>query len=249
LRARPSPSQIRLAPPRSRLGSCSIHHHHERSSDSESQILSPPWAFKSARHHQGRTLPIIVGGTKSHYIAVEGANLKVFVFYMVNTKWYCVNFSWVGGGGGGAIAQEGPPVTTTTSPGWLREAAPRERPRRPRAASRTRCRLCGDQRRGRAWGVGARPGGVTLSPPDAQPHPCPASTGTLLRGWRLGLGKQFREWTTPQDIARMSVLRERVSFLSSHATLIAGWRKTIRKIFFLKGGKQWERVPLWFIKD
>jgi hypothetical protein len=38
---------------------------------------------------QRRTLPIIVGGTKSYYIKVEGANLKYFMFYMVknvNTK-------------------------------------------------------------------------------------------------------------------------------------------------------------------
>jgi hypothetical protein len=32
---------------------------------------------------QWRTLTIIVGGAKSYYMAVEGANLKYFVFYMV----------------------------------------------------------------------------------------------------------------------------------------------------------------------
>jgi hypothetical protein len=37
---------------------------------------------------QWRTLPIIVGGAKSHYIAVEEANLKYFVFYMVKNCKY-----------------------------------------------------------------------------------------------------------------------------------------------------------------
>jgi hypothetical protein len=37
---------------------------------------------------QWRTLPIIVGGAKSHYIKVEGANLKYFIFYMVKTYKY-----------------------------------------------------------------------------------------------------------------------------------------------------------------
>jgi hypothetical protein len=42
----------------------------------------------SDRRHQWRTLPIIVGGAKSHYIEVEGANLKYFIFYMVKTYKY-----------------------------------------------------------------------------------------------------------------------------------------------------------------
>jgi hypothetical protein len=37
---------------------------------------------------QWRTLPILVGGAKSHYIEVEGVNLKYFIFYMVKIYKY-----------------------------------------------------------------------------------------------------------------------------------------------------------------
>jgi hypothetical protein len=37
---------------------------------------------------QWRTLRIIVGGAKSYYMTVEGANLKYFVFYMVKKGKY-----------------------------------------------------------------------------------------------------------------------------------------------------------------
>jgi hypothetical protein len=39
--------------------------------------------FLQFTRYQWRTLRIIVGGAKSYYMTVEGANLKYFVFYMV----------------------------------------------------------------------------------------------------------------------------------------------------------------------
>jgi hypothetical protein len=38
--------------------------------------------------NQWRTLRINIGGAKSHYIEVEGAKLKYFVFYMVKNYKY-----------------------------------------------------------------------------------------------------------------------------------------------------------------